>query len=98
MTRIGASLFWAVLMAAAASGAAAQNSGKIPIEQDLRRERADQYRQDLERKRQPPIEFYVPPTNRTGVPGFDGPPGIVGDSVNSYGPLPPGASGNEDQW
>jgi hypothetical protein len=87
------------LIALSAAGASAQPSGKIPIEQDLRRERVDQYRQQVEeRRREPPIEFYSPPTNRTGVPGFDGPPGIVGDSVNSYGPLPPGASGNEDQW
>lgn len=98
MTRIGATLVWAGLLAITATGALAQSGGKIPIEQDLRRERAYQNRQDAERRKDPPMEFYTSPTNRTGVTGFDGPPGIVGDSVNSYGPLPPGASGNEDQW
>jgi hypothetical protein len=98
MVRIGATLFWGGLLAATVTGALAQSGGKIPIEQDLRRERADQRQQQFERRKDPPLEFYVPPTNRTGVVGFDGPPGIVGDSVNSYGPLPPGASGNEDQW
>lgn len=72
----------------------AQGSGKIPITEDLRRlARSDQrlYEAGFVRRRPPPRLG-----DPAGVVGFNGPPGIIGESVGSYGPLPPGAAGNED--
>lgn len=35
----------------------------------------------------------------SGVVGFSGPPGIYGDSVNSFSPLPPGSPATRDgEW
>lgn len=86
----------AVLVAAtvAAAGAFAQGAGKIPVEQDLRR--LDRIEQRIEERTGLPVaDPYSRPVDPGGVPGFNGPPGIIGDSVNSYGPLPQGAAGND---
>lgn len=77
-----------------ATGALAQASRKIPIEHDLRRWDATEQRIDA--LRGPRYDLSGPPVDPGGVPGFNGPPGIVGESVGSYGPLPPGAAGNEE--
>ena len=79
--------------------AAAQGPSQIPVGEDLRR--LDRTEQRIEsgpdRRRSVPLDRNVSPTNPSGVPGFDGPPGTVGDSVGSYGALPPGASGNDNR-
>lgn len=72
----------------AAGGALAEGARPIPIQHDLRRMR------QLEPP--PPREPVAAQSDPTGVAGFSGPPGIYGDSVGSYAPLPPGASGNEE--
>ena len=74
-----------------AGAASAQSSRKIPIQQDLQR--------DYERRAEETGSIRHAPehvqSDPTGVAGFSGPPGIYGDSVGGYGPLPPGAPGNE---
>ena len=72
----------------------AQGSGKVPVAQDLRRLDRIERRLDETGSTAP-----APPPARvrdpSGVPGFSGPPGADGDSVNSYGPLPQGISGGD---
>lgn len=87
---------WATiaLLGAGIATAARGQEAKIPIERDLQRS------QQIDRRLGIPEpsrrgSSSVTPDNPTGVAGFNGPPGTVGDSVNSYGPLPPGAAGNE---
>ena len=93
MTRITATGLLAALgWMAAATGAIAQSGGKIPVEADLRRaerieDRIDSRRPDL------PANPNYRTSDPGGVVGFSGPPGIVGDSVNSFDPLPQGATG-----
>lgn len=94
MRRIIATVMMAGLAVNMASGAMAQASHKIPIEHDLRRWDATERRIDA--RRAPPFDLSGPPVDPGNVPGFNGPPGIVGESVGSYGPLPPGAAGNEE--
>ena len=74
-----------------------QHFGKIPIERDLRRwDRVEERTETTGsvQRYQPYVTYRR--NGPSGVAGFDGPPGIVGDSVGSYGSLPPGAPGNED--
>lgn len=78
---------------AAAQAGPARAGGKIPVERDLR---------DLERSDRalgigqgPGFDPNVTPHNPSGVPGFSGPPGIIGDTVGNSGPLPPGGPGND---
>lgn len=88
-----------VVLLLAASGLAtpeahAQGSGTIPIEQDLRR--WDRVERRIEEREGPQLsDPYAGPVNPGGVPGFYGPPGTVGDSVNSYDPLPQGITGSD---
>ena len=80
------------LVSASVTGAFAQ--GQIPVEQDLRR--FDRIERRIEERGGPPAS--VPEgagVNPSGVVGFDGPPGTVGDSVNSYGALPQGITGSD---
>ena len=100
MRRLLATLFAASLGIGSVSGAMAQSSdrhfGKVPIEHDLRRwDRVEERTETTGAvgAYQPYITYRR--NGPSGVAGFDGPPGIVGDSVGSYGPLPPGAAGNE---
>lgn len=82
------------LTTAALAQGGAQEGRKIPIERDLRDlERSDR-RLGIEPNRT--AEPNVTPANPSGVAGFNGPPGIYGDSVGNVGPLPPGAAGNEE--
>lgn len=78
----------------AASPAAAQQRGKIPIEQDMQREEAvDAFVEGrpprpIGESRGLPVQ-----SDPSGVAGFNGPPGGIGDGVGSYGALPQGAAG-----
>ena len=85
----------AALLAGAATQAVAQTSGPVPVARDVQRERTES--RQLDRRPSVVDRNVVTPGNPGGVAGFDGPPGIVGDSVGSYGPLPPGGPGNESQ-
>lgn len=68
----------------------------VPIGRDLRRmERLDR-RLDIPRPRR--VDPNVTPDNPDGVVGFDGPPGIFEDGVDSGGPLPPGSPAAEDDF
>jgi hypothetical protein len=75
----------------AGTAAFGQTRYGIPVERDLHR--------DIERRSEVTGSIRHAPqhvqSDPTGVAGFSGPPGIYGDSVGSYGPLPPGAPGNE---
>ena len=76
-----------------ATAASAQETRKIPVERDLRElERSDR-RLGVEPGGNTAPN--VTPANPSGVAGFNGPPGIYGDSVGNVGPLPPGAAGND---
>lgn len=89
---VGASL-------ALASHAVAQEVGKVPITRDLQRNEINKERLEMLGR---PVEG-EPPTrlppgaqsDPSGVAGFNGPPGTVGDSVGSYGALPQGISGSD---
>jgi hypothetical protein len=78
----------------AAGPAAAQTREKIPVEQDLQREeQADAFVEGrpprpIGETRGLPVQ-----SDPSGVAGFNGPPGGIGDSVGSYGALPQGAAG-----
>ena len=77
-----------------ATSAASQGSATIPVEQDLRR--FDRIERRIEDRAGPGVvDPYPGPVNPGGVPGFAGPPGAYGDSVNSYDPLPQGAAGGD---
>lgn len=101
MIRAAATLLLIGLGIGAATQAVAQGERKIPIEQDLRRQ--DRIDAAIERRavrtgavppgglpadRSPPVQ-----SDPSGVAGFYGPPGPIGDSVNSFGALPQGAAG-----
>ncbi|MGY2050430.1 hypothetical protein [Methylobacterium sp. JK268] len=49
----------------------------------------------LERRPLPSSPYY-PARDPSGVVGFSGPPGIIGDSVGSLSPLPPGSPASLD--
>jgi hypothetical protein len=73
----------------------------VPIEHDLRR--LDRLDSRLIRNGFIPVSRLEGPSGRypiardpSGVTGFSGPPGIIGDSVNSLSPLPPGSPANLD--
>lgn len=100
------SLILAAGGALGAGEAAAQSSRTIPVEHDLRRfERLEDRIESRGTGSLGPYSApysgpYVPGTGAAApdVPGFDGPPGILRDSVGNSGPLPPGSpvnSGNE---
>ena len=78
----------------AAAPVAAQHREKIPVEQDMQREEAvDAFVEGrpprpLGESRGLPVQ-----SDPSGVAGFNGPPGGIGDSVGSYGALPQGAAG-----
>ncbi|AWN43661.1 hypothetical protein [Methylobacterium durans] len=76
-----------------AEQAAAQGARDVPIARDLERERRLERRLDLNRP--PPTDPNVSPDNPDGVVGFDGPPGIPEDDIES-GPLPPGSPADAD--
>lgn len=78
----------------------AQGSGTVPIREDLRRNDINKERLEMLGR---PVEGTGSVTklpagaqsDPSGVAGFNGPPGAIGDSVNSYGALPQGATGSD---
>lgn len=81
------------LATAASAQGTAPEGRKIPIERDLRTLERNDRRLGIDPNRT--AEPNVTPANPSGVAGFNGPPGIYGDSVGNVGPLPPGAAGND---
>lgn len=69
-----------------------QGSREVPVERDL--ERMERIDRRLDRNGLSPAGPNVSPDNPDGVVGFDGPPGIPGDNVDTGGPLPPGSPAN----
>ncbi|KAB1074100.1 hypothetical protein F6X51_09715 [Methylobacterium planeticum] len=88
-----AAMFLSVLAIGCATAAMAQSAQDVPIERDLRREQRIERR--LDRNSPPPVDPNVSPDNPDGVVGFDGPPGIPEDNIDS-GPLPPGSPADAD--
>ena len=98
MRRVATALLLTALGLAATSGARAQSGGKIPVTEDLRRQERLDAR--IERRAGRPDALpgaAAPPvqSDPSGVAGFNGPPGPIGDSVNSFGALPQGAAGSD---
>ncbi|ACA15274.1 hypothetical protein M446_0714 [Methylobacterium sp. 4-46] len=83
----------------ARDGPGASRSARwVPVRHDLRR--LDRLDARLIRHGFVPVSR-VPPRrgparDPSGVTGFSGPPGIIGDSVNSLAPLPPGSPASLD--
>jgi hypothetical protein len=94
MNSANAALLLSVMAIGFATEAVAQASQDIPIQRDLRREQRLERR--LDRNRPPPVDPNVSPDNPDGVVGFDGPPGIPVDNIDS-GPLPPGSPADADE-
>lgn len=94
MTRVLAIVCVAALGLGAVTDVFAQSSRRIPIENDLwRLDQSDRRLYEHGFVRRPPHRRLGDPS---GVVGYTGPPGIIGESVGSYGAYPPGHPGNED--
>ena len=75
-----------------AGEALGQGSREVPVERDL--ERMERIDRRLDRNGLLPVNPNVSPDNPDGVVGFDGPPGISSDNIDTGGPLPPGSPAN----
>jgi hypothetical protein len=93
MKSANAALLLSIMAVGCATEAAAQASRDVPIERDLRREQRIERR--LDRNDPPAVDPNVSPDNPDGVVGFDCPPGIPEDNIDS-GPLPPGSPADAD--
>jgi hypothetical protein len=94
MTRnIKAALFVA-LASIVGGAAAAQSGGQVSVEQDIRKH--DRIENAIDPRVAPKSEGHLPvQSDPSGVAGFNGPPGTLGDSVSNNGALPQGAAGND---
>lgn len=96
-TRIGAGAVTgrtvAILLFGAliATEVCAQSGGTVPVTEDLRRR--EQVEEAIDPRVAPRSPSAPVQSDPSGVAGFNGPPGGVGDSVGSYGALPQGAAG-----
>ena len=104
MPRLPASLVLGVVGLGSITAAHAEGSRRIPIEHDLHR--VDRIDDRLARNGFLPVgrrderPRYTAPgylaRDPSGVVGFSGSPGPYGDSVNGFGPIPPGSPANLD--
>ena len=95
MKRLAASTLLLALGLGTAGLGSAQDRGRVPVVEDLQRREAVDAR--IEGRPQRPVGIGTgnlpPQSDPSGVAGFNGPPGGIGDSVGSYGALPQGATG-----
>lgn len=105
MPRLAAILILSTICSASITAVDARDGRHVPIQHDLRR--LDRVDARLIRNGYIPVSRiealeargYSPgfvARDPSGVVGFSGPPGIIGDSVNSLSPLPPGSPANLD--
>ena len=75
-----------------ATTALAQSAREVPVEEDIRRH--DRIEEKIDPRVAPKSSGQLPAqSDPSGVAGFNGPPGTLGDSVNNYGGLPQGVTG-----
>ncbi len=82
-----------------AAQALSQTPRDVPVIQDLRREERIERRLEQDMPQQdmpPPVDPNVSPDNPDGVVGFDGPPGMFENGVESGSPIPSGSPVDAD--